>query len=199
MHQEITEQQLKNLVEATLFIANKPLTIKKLKESTLAPFEVSTPQISAVLAALQTDYAARGVHLVETASGFRFQSNPALAQWLHLLHQEKPTKYSRALMETLALIAYRQPITRGEIEQVRGVAVSHTIIKTLLEREWISVVGRKEVPGQPALYATTAQFLDDMGIQRLDDLPALPEVENIAFQVDSQPETEQTSAELPTA
>lgn len=189
MNQTVSEQQLKQIIEATLFIANKALTIKKLKESTLSTLEVNSAQIKAVLVELQQDYAERGVRLVETASGFRFQSAPELASWLQLLHQERPAKYSRAMLETLALIAYRQPITRGEIEQVRGVAVSPTIIKTLVEREWITVVGRKEVPGQPALYATTSKFLDDMGITRLDDLPALPEIENIAFQVDSQSET----------
>lgn len=189
MSQTVSEQQLKQIIEATLFIANKALTIKKLKESTLSTLEVNSAQIKAVLVELQQDYAERGVRLVETASGFRFQSAPELASWLQLLHQERPAKYSRAMLETLALIAYRQPITRGEIEQVRGVAVSPTIIKTLVEREWITVVGRKEVPGQPALYATTSKFLDDMGITRLDDLPALPEIENIAFQVDSQSET----------
>lgn len=189
MSQTVSEQQLKQIIEATLFIANKALTIKKLKESTLSTLEVNSAQIKAVIVELQQDYAERGVRLVETASGFRFQSAPELASWLQLLHQERPAKYSRAMLETLALIAYRQPITRGEIEQVRGVAVSPTIIKTLVEREWITVVGRKEVPGQPALYATTSKFLDDMGITRLDDLPALPEIENIAFQVDSQSET----------
>lgn len=189
MSQTVSEQQLKQIIEATLFIANKALTIKKLKESTLSTLEVNSAQIKAVLVELQQDYAERGVRLVETASGFRFQSAPELASWLQLLHQERPAKYSRAMLETLALIAYRQPITRGEIEQVRGVALSPTIIKTLVEREWITVVGRKEVPGQPALYATTSKFLDDMGITRLDDLPALPEIENIAFQVDSQSET----------
>lgn len=181
----ITEQQLKKVVEATLFISSKALTIKKLKETTLSAFDVSAQQIKATLAALQQDYAERGIHLVETASGYRFQSDPALAQWLQLLHQERPAKYSRAMLETLALIAYRQPITRGEIEQVRGVAVSPSLIKTLIEREWIQVVGRKEVPGQPALYATTSRFLDDLGITRLEDLPVLPEIETIEFQVDS--------------
>lgn len=186
MSQTISEQQLKQLVEASLFIASKPLTIKKLKESTLSLFDVSSQQLKMILTALQQDYADRGINLVETASGFRFQSNPALAQWLQLLQQDRPAKYSRAMLETLALIAYRQPITRGEIEQVRGVAVSPTIIKTLLEREWISVVGRKDVPGQPALYATTARFLDDLGIVELTQLPALPEIESLDFHVDSQ-------------
>ena len=117
------------------------------------------------------DYRPRGIQLVEVASGYRFQSLDSLSPWLSRLWQETSPRYSRAMLETLALIAYRQPITRGEIEQVRGVAVSSNIIKTLTEREWIKVVGHKEVPGRPALYATTKQFLDYFSLKSLSDLP----------------------------
>ena len=123
------------------------------------------------MSALELDYRPRGIQLKEVASGYRFQSLDSLSPWLSRLWQESSPKYSRAMLETLALIAYRQPITRGEIEQVRGVAVSSNIIKTLTEREWIKVIGHKEVPGRPALYATTKQFLDYFSLKSLSDLP----------------------------
>ena len=126
---------------------------------------------------IQTHYQTRGIKLVEVGSGYRFQACASLAPWLANLWQERAPKYSRALLETLSLIAYRQPITRGEIEQVRGVTVGSGIIKTLLEREWIRVVGHKEVPGRPALYATTSAFLDYFSLAGLDELPPLPELQ----------------------
>jgi segregation and condensation protein B len=168
---KIKHEQLKQLIEAAIFVADQPLSIARMKQTVLLDFTVSTQAINKVLAELRLDYEPRGIVLRETASGFRFQTQPSLSEWLGRLWQETVPKYSRALLETLALIAYRQPITRGEIEQVRGVTVSSNIMKTLQERDWVQVVGHKEVPGRPALYATTAQFLDFFGLTALTELP----------------------------
>ena len=168
---KINSEQLKQLIEATIFVSEQPVSVDKLKNTVLADFTVSDKAIQSALSALQLDYRPRGIQLVEVASGYRFQSLDSLSPWLSRLWQETSPRYSRAMLETLALIAYRQPITRGEIEQVRGVAVSSNIIKTLTEREWIKVVGHKEVPGRPALYATTKQFLDYFSLKSLSDLP----------------------------
>ena len=168
---KINSEQLKQLIEATIFVSDQPVSVDKLKNTVLADFTVSDKAIQSALSALQLDYRLRGIQLVEVASGYRFQSLDSLSPWLSRLWQETSPKYSRAMLETLALIAYRQPITRGEIEQVRGVAVSSNIIKTLTEREWIKVIGHKEVPGRPALYATTKQFLDYFSLKSLSDLP----------------------------
>lgn len=168
---KINSEQLKQLIEATIFVSDQPVCVDKLKNTVLADFTVSDKAIQSALSALQLDYRPRGIQLVEVASGYRFQSLDSLSPWLSRLWQETSPKYSRAMLETLALIAYRQPITRGEIEQVRGVAVSSNIIKTLTEREWIKVIGHKEVPGRPALYATTKQFLDYFSLKSLSDLP----------------------------
>lgn len=168
---KINSEQLKQLIEATIFVSEQPVSVDKLKNTVLADFTVSDKAIQSALSALQLDYRPRGIELVEVASGYRFQSLDSLSPWLSRLWQETSPRYSRAMLETLALIAYRQPITRGEIEQVRGVAVSSNIIKTLTEREWIKVVGHKEVPGRPALYATTKQFLDYFSLKSLRDLP----------------------------
>ena len=169
---KINDQQLKQLVEAAIFVADKPLSKRDLRETVLADFSISDKQLNAALDALILDYQPRGIQLVEVASGYRFQSLDSLGPWISALWREQSPRYSRALLETLALIAYRQPITRGEIEQVRGVAVSSNIIKTLTEREWIRVVGHKEVPGRPALYATTRQFLDYFSLTSLAQLPS---------------------------
>ncbi|MBR9793747.1 MAG: SMC-Scp complex subunit ScpB [Gammaproteobacteria bacterium] len=168
---KINSEQLKQLIEATIFVSDQPVSVDKLKNTVLADFTVSDKAIQSAVSALQLDYRPRGIQLVEVASGYRFQSLDSLSPWLSRLWQETSPKYSRAMLETLALIAYRQPITRGEIEQVRGVAVSSNIIKTLTEREWIKVIGHKEVPGRPALYATTKQFLDYFSLKSLSDLP----------------------------
>ena len=136
-------------------------------------------QVVEALNAIQSEYEGRGFELVEVASGWRFQVCPDLAPWVNRLWEEKPQKYSRALLETLSLIAYRQPLTRGDIEEVRGVAVSSHIIKTLAEREWIKVVGHRDVPGRPSLYATTRQFLDYFGLKSLEELPTLGELKDI--------------------
>jgi len=171
----ISDEQLVEIIEAAIFVAGKPLSKRQLKETVLSDLSVSMTRINLAIEQIQIHYQTRGIRLVEVGSGFRFQACASLAPWLNNLWQERAPKYSRALLETLSLIAYRQPITRGEIEQVRGVTVGSGIIKSLLEREWIHVVGHKEVPGRPALYATTKQFLDYFSITGLHDLPALPE------------------------
>ena len=170
----ISDEQLVEIIEAAIFVAGKPLSKRHLKETVLSELNVSMARINLAIEQIQIHYQTRGIRLVEVGSGFRFQACASLAPWLSNLWQERAPKYSRALLETLSLIAYRQPITRGEIEQVRGVAVSSAIIKSLLEREWVHVVGHKEVPGRPALYATTKQFLDYFSLTGLDNLPALP-------------------------
>ncbi|QTL34526.1 MULTISPECIES: SMC-Scp complex subunit ScpB [Pseudoalteromonas] len=174
MKRRISDEQLVELVEAAIFVADKPLSRKQLKETVLQDINVSDARLRQALATLSEHYQTRGVKLVEVGTGYRFQACASLSPWLSNLWQEKAPKYSRATLETLALIAYRQPITRGEIEQVRGVTVSSNIIKSLLERQWIKVVGYKEVPGKPALYATTKQFLDYFSLNGLDMLPELP-------------------------
>ncbi|WP_267494137.1 SMC-Scp complex subunit ScpB [Fluctibacter halophilus] len=169
---KIARQQLKQLVEATLFVADGPVSKAQMLDTVLVEFSVSNKVLDEILQELVQDYQSRGVQLVEVASGYRFQSMDSLSPWLSRLWQEHAPRYSRALMETLALIAYRQPITRGEIEDVRGVAVSSHIVKTLTERGWVKVVGHKEVPGRPALLATTKAFLDYFGLRSLAELPA---------------------------
>lgn len=176
---QINTSQLKQLIEASLFVLAKAMTIKELKETVLADFDVSRARIQAVIAELQQDYQERGVQLVKVASGYRFQTQALLSPYLQPLWQEKAPKYSRATLETLAVIAYRQPVTRGDIEQVRGVAISSHIIKNLADRHWIKSVGHKEVPGRPALYATTNDFLAYFGLARLADLPQLSDVESL--------------------
>jgi len=170
----ISDEQLVEIIEAAIFVAGKPVSKRHLKDTVLTELSVSMTRINLAIEQIQIHYQTRGIRLVEVGSGFRFQACASLAPWLNNLWQERAPKYSRALLETLSLIAYRQPITRGEIEQVRGVTVGSTIIKSLLDREWIHVVGHKEVPGRPALYATTKQFLDYFSLTGLDNLPPLP-------------------------
>jgi len=170
---------LQRILEGALLAAGEALTVERM----LALFdEGARPEKDELLAALETlreNCQGRGYDLVEVASGWRFQVAEDLAQWVNRLWDEKPQKYSRALLETIALIAYRQPLTRSDIEEVRGVAVSSHIIKTLAEREWIKVVGHRDVPGRPSLYATTRQFLDYFGLKSLDELPSLGELKDI--------------------
>jgi segregation and condensation protein B len=175
MAKKINEQQLLQLVEAAIFASEKPLSVSDLQSTVLESFDLSRKRLQQALAQLQQDYLGRGIQLIETASGFRFQTRADLSEYLALLWPERSPRYSRAVLETLALIAYRQPITRGEIEEVRGVTVSSQIMRTLLDRGWVKVVGHKEVPGRPGLYATTASFLDYFGLKDLSDLPALAE------------------------
>ncbi len=182
------------LLEAVLLAAGKALN----EDQLLALFEEeqrpSPVELRDALQALMAQSAERGVALVRVASGYRFQVQEAWMSWVHKLSEEKPQKYSRALLETLALIAYKQPVTRGEIEEIRGVSVNPATIKTLEEREWIRVVGHKEVPGRPALFATTKHFLDYFALEHLKDLPPLPSlmVENaLAESMDRQAEAQE--------
>ena len=159
---------------------DKPLTLAHLHALFANEEEpVERPQVKDALNELQADYENRGVSVVEVASGYRVQIDQEVAPWISMLFEERPPKYTRALLETLALVAYRQPITRSEIEEVRGVSVSTNIIKTLLEREWVRVVGHKEVPGRPAMYATTKEFLDYFNLRRIDELPPLSELKDL--------------------
>lgn len=173
---------LRNLVEAALMAAHEPLSISQLLTLFDEHDTPSEAEIRRSITALQCDTEGRGIELIEVASGFRFQVRSTYAPWVSRLWQERSPRYSRALLETLALIAYRQPITRGEIEDVRGVVVSSNMIRTLLERDWVKVVGYKEVPGRPALYATTASFLDYFGLQHLQQLPELKAIQDLAAQ-----------------
>ncbi|KZY85402.1 hypothetical protein A3743_03255, partial [Oleiphilus sp. HI0072] len=176
---EPTVEVLKPIVEALLFSAGKPLSIDAI-QALLEPDLTPTRAVfRSVLQEIEEDYKGRGVELVEFSGAYRFQSRPSMSEWVQRLWEERPQKYSRALLETLALIAYRQPITRGDIEEVRGVAVSSTIMKTLLERNWVRVVGHREVPGRPAIYATTKHFLSYFNLSSLDDLPTLAEIRDI--------------------
>ena len=172
-------EKLQNILEAILMSAEKSLSLEKL----LGFFEpedlVNREDAKAALAKLQQDCESRGYELVETARGFRFQTRREYQNWVTRQWDEKPAKYSRALLETLALIVYRQPITRAEIEDIRGVAVSSHIVKTLQEREWIRVVGQKDVPGHPSLLGTTRQFLDYFNLKSLDEMPSLAEIKDI--------------------
>ncbi|MGI2259387.1 SMC-Scp complex subunit ScpB [Shewanella sp. GXUN23E] len=177
---QINPEQLKQLIEACLFVQAKPITLKEMRETVLAPFSVSRERIRTAVEELQRDYLPRGVQLVKVAGGYRFQSREELSPYLQVLWQEKAPKYSRATLETLAVIAYKQPVTRGDVEQVRGVAVGSHTIKVLIERNWIRVVGHKEVAGRPALYATTTEFLSYFGLDTLADLPPLTDPESLA-------------------
>ncbi len=185
---------LKMILEAALLAAAEPLSVERL----LALFEEGQrPAREAVRSALQElarDYEGRGVELIEVASGLRVQVRRLFAPWVSRLWEERAARYSRALLETLALIAYRQPITRGEIEEVRGVSVSSTLIKTLLERDWIKVLGHREVPGRPALYGTTRAFLDYFNLQSLGELPPLAELRDLDA-IGAELERRQTSTE----
>lgn len=170
---------LKNIVEAALLVAGQPLTIDKM----LALFpEDSRPtrdDVRAALKQIENECETRGIELKQIDQGFRFQTREKYAEWIARLSEERPVRYSRALLETLAIIAYRQPVTRGEIEDIRGVAVSSEIIKTLTGRDWIRQVGTRDVPGRPALYGTTRGFLEHFNLKSLEDLPPLAELRDI--------------------
>jgi len=174
------QQQLKNIIEAVLMSAEKPLKVNDIEILFAGDNDMPTrDEIRKTLKLLVEDYENRGFELKEVASGFRLQVRQDYSQWIGRLWEEKPARYTRALLETIALIAYRQPITRGEIEEVRGVSVSSNIIKTLMEREWIKVLGHKDVPGKPALYGTTKEFLDYFNLKSLEDLPSLAEIKDL--------------------
>jgi segregation and condensation protein B len=161
----------KRVLETALICAPQPLSVREL--GTLFDAEVSADTLKTLLADLQLEWTGRGVELVQVASGWRFQSRPELRPYLDRLHPEKPPRYSRATMETLAIIAYRQPVTRGDMEDIRGVTINSLIIKQLEDRGWVEVIGHRETVGRPALFATTRQFLDDLGLSSLDQLPPL--------------------------
>jgi len=167
----MTTLEAKHVLEAALLCAPQPLTLRDM--AALFEEQTDSDSIQALLDELVRDWQGRGVELVCLASGWRFQSRADVSGALERLNPEKPARYSRAAMETLAIIAYRQPVTRGDIEDIRGVTVSGPIIKQLEDRGWIEAIGTREAPGRPALYATTRQFLDDLGLERLDELPAL--------------------------
>lgn len=176
------ELKVRRIVEAALLAADGPLTVPMLvrlfAEGELDEADANK-QVRDAIKVLQEDTEQRGVELKRVASGYRYQVRQDLSEWVSRLWDEKPPRYTRALLETLALIAYKQPVTRGDIEQVRGVSVSQTIMRTLVEREWIKVVGQREVPGRPSLYGTTKDFLDYFNLQSLDELPPLPEIREL--------------------
>ena len=167
------------IIEALLFSSSRPLSEKEM----LSAFDQRSPptlnEIKEALKSIDEKYAENSIELIKVASGYRLRIRQEYSSWVAKLWEAKPQKYSRALLETLALIAYKQPITRGEIEEVRGVSVSSQIIRTLLDRSWIKVVGHRDVPGRPALFSTTKDFLDDLNLSKLSDLPELPEIQNI--------------------
>jgi len=175
----MNQEQLKNIVEAALMVSEKPVSLNQL----LAIFEKESDvpgkaDIKAAINQITEDYKGRGIELKEVSSGFRIQVNGEYADWINHLFDDRPPRYSRALLETLAIIAYRQPITRAEIEEIRGVSVSSNIIRTLQERNWIRVVGQRDIPGKPELLATSKEFLDYFNLKKLSELPSLAEIKD---------------------
>ena len=175
----MSEKSLKNILEAALLAAGRPLSVDKCLSLFLDSEQPGRDEIRAAMDELSEDYKDRAIEIKQVASGYRIQVGEDYSEWVSRLWSERPSRYSRALLETMALMAYRQPITRGEIEDIRGVSVSSNIIKTLLEREWIKVVGHRDVPGKPAMYGTTREFLDYFNLKSLDDLPTLAELRDI--------------------
>ena len=185
--------EIKHFVEAALLAAGRPLSVDKLQKLFDGRSAPEKSEIREAIARLNEEYEARGIVIAEVASGFRVQVKAAMADQLQKLWEERPPRYSRALFETLALVAYRQPITRGEIEEVRGVSVSPNIVRTLMERDWVRVVGHRDVPGRPEMFGTTKAFLDYFGLKKLDDLPPLADLadwESLRVQLDL-PEVEE--------
>jgi len=189
-------KQIKNIIEAALLAAGEPVTIKRLLRL-FSEQELTHNDIAKAIEQLTQDCTERGIELVEVASGFRIQTKESLQAWISKLWEEKPKKYSRALLETLVLIAYRQPATRGEIEEVRGVAVSSYIIRTLMDRDWIRVLGYRDVPGKPAMFGTTKEFLDYFNLKSLQNLPTLAEIkdmETLIPELDLEPKPNESDA-----
>lgn len=186
--------QVKGVLEAALLVAGEPVAAGELAKLFDPPLPADT--VRRILDDLKQDWAGRKVELVQVASGWRFQGVPAVQSYLARLSPEKPPRYSRAVMETLAIIAYRQPVTRGDIEDIRGVAVSPNVLKTLESRGWVDIVGHRDTPGRPALFATTRRFLDEMGLRSMTELPALTELEKIMDLVDVS-QTEPAAAPAP--
>lgn len=176
--EETVQNRLAPILEALLLAADQPLTLDQMFRFFMAEGGVTKKDVRAALDLLDEQVRDRAIELKEVAGGFRMQVKSEYSEWIGKLWQEKPPRFSRALLETLALVCYRQPITRGEIEEIRGVSLSPTIVKTLFDRGWIREVGVKDVPGRPALLGTTTQFLDDFNIKALDELPSLPEIKD---------------------
>jgi segregation and condensation protein B len=171
--------KLKNIVESALLASGRPMSAEQLQALFPDHERPERADLKAAIDALAADYADRGIRVIEVASGWRIQVREEMSAWLSRLWQDRPARYSRALLETLALIAYRQPITRGEIEDIRGVSVSSNIMRTLMERGWVRIVGHRDVPGRPGMYATTREFLDYFGLKKLEDLPPLAEIRDL--------------------
>ena len=187
MEQNLDLAHVKTVLETALLTTQEPLPmaqLKKLFDDTLSPDTLRN-----VVDELRSDWQGRGVELVSVASGWRFQARPETQKFLDRLEPQKPPRYSRAVLETLAIIAYKQPVTRGDIEEIRGVVVSTNVIRALEARGWIDVVGHREVPGRPALYATTRGFLDDLNLRTLEELPPLDDLSSLVETVGAQPET----------
>lgn len=175
----MTTPDSKAIIEAVLMAAGKPLTVDQLLAVFRDDEKPTREGVRQVLETLQAEYEGRGIELARVASGYRIQVRQSMEPWVSRLVEEKPARYSRALLETLALVAYRQPITRGEIEDIRGVSVSSSIMKTLQERDWVRIVGHRDVPGKPAMFGTTRQFLDYFNLKSLDELPSLTELKDL--------------------
>jgi segregation and condensation protein B len=175
----MSEKSLKNILEAALLAAGRPLSVDQCLSLFVDSEQPGRDEIRAVMDELSEEYKDRAIEIKQVASGYRIHVREDYSEWVSRLWSERPSRYSRALLETIALMAYRQPITRGEIEDIRGVSVSSNIIKTLQERDWIKVVGHRDVPGKPAMYGTTREFLDYFNLKSLDDLPTLAELRDI--------------------
>jgi segregation and condensation protein B len=171
--------ELKNIIEAALLAAGEPLTFDRMLSLFPVESRPSRQEIGDALKALEKDYDGKGIELKRTERSYRFQTREKYGEWISRLHQERPPRYSRALLETLAIIAYRQPVTRGDIEEIRGVSVSSELFRTLLVREWIHQVGHRDVPGRPGLYGTTRKFAEHFNLTSLDELPPLAEMRNL--------------------
>ncbi len=181
----LERNNIKQIVEAALLCADQPLSLDQIV-AVFADDECDRVIIREVIDEIERECEGRGYELKRVASGFRFQVRQSLAPWMSRMWQERPPRYTRALLETLALIAYKQPVTRGDIEQVRGVSVGSNIIRTLIERDWIRVVGFREVPGRPAMYGTSKAFLDYFGLKALDELPPLPEIKALLEPIEAE-------------
>ncbi len=190
-------EDFKRVLEAALLAAPEPVKLADLKRLFDEEFDDETWRT--LLDDLRRDWSSRGVELVQLATGWRFQTRPEYQSYLDRLKNEKPPRYSRAVMETLAIISYRQPVTRGDIEDIRGVAVSPNVLKTLESRGWVDTVGHRDAPGRPALYATTRKFLDDLGLRSLSELPPLTEIERVMDLADTPPPAEEEAHPLPSA
>ena len=184
---EMNTEQFKSILETALLTTAEPLSVSELKK--LSEVSLDNRQMEALLEELAQDWQERGVELTRVATGWRFRAKPEMQQYLDRLNPQKPPRYSRAVLETLAIISYHQPVTRGDIEEIRGVAVSAQILKTLEARGWIEVVGTRDTPGKPELFATTKQMLDDLNLRALQDLPSLQEIGNL-LEVDTEPQPE---------